>query len=550
MHIYSYAQEGYRGSIVLVEVDVRRGLPGTTIVGLPGGAVREARDRVRVALRNSGYDYPYDRVLINLSPAALPKSGAAFDLSLAFAILVVTHQIPPTSLDTVLVIGELHLDGSVAGVTGCIAAINEAGRRGIAHYLVPGANRQEADLLRQGSVSSIDHLSDLASPTTLDVAPPDRGSDKETEQEDTDRVDSRLYRDEGTPLTVAQRERVAQILRKFGNIEPFDISILRGQGVLKRSLEVAASGGHHILLAGPPGSGKTLAARCLGSFLPSLVIEEAIEVTRILTLTEALPEDTGLVQIPPFRAPHHSISYAGMLGGGSLISPGEVVRAHCGLLLLDEVLEFHRDVLQALRQPLEEGQVRIARSERVAYFPCEFQLVMTANMCPCGNLGHPKATCLCKFEEIKKYWKRIGGAFLDRVPIRIQVSASYDDIVTDHEYTTSADVLVRVERARAFQRKRYRNTPYRCNGRLGAAAIQQFCELNTRLSHLLQNIAEKFQFSLRSVSMIRVLARTIADIDASESIAEEHLLEAVQHRRLLSTEEEYRVPSPLEQFLS
>ena len=539
MQVYSYAQEGYQGSIVLVEVDVRRGLPGTTIVGLPGGAVREARDRVRVAIRNSGYTYPAERVVINLSPAALPKSGASFDLALAFAMLVVTEQIPCHASESILVIGELHLDGSVRAVTGSIAAITEAAALHIHSYLVPRPNQREAQLIEQGTVHAIAHLRDLHS--LLSLAPPASNSSS-VKVSSVSMPDSRLSESQ-------KAESVRQLL-KFGNLEPFNLSLLRGQAVLKRALEIAAAGGHHILLVGPPGSGKTLAARCLGSLMPSLTIDEAIEVTRIFTLTETLPTSLGLIRLAPFRAPHHSISYAGMVGGGALVTPGEIVRAHCGLLLLDEVLEFRRDVLQSLRQPLEEGQVRIARSERVAYFPCEFQLVMTANMCPCGNLGHRNATCLCKFDEIRKYWKRLGGAFLDRIPIRVHVSAQYNDIVSDHNYMTSEDVLARVQQARHYQRRRYNGTGIRSNGRLSVEAIQRYCLLSTRLSHILQRAAEKFQFSLRTVSMIQVLSRTIADLEASESIKEEHLLEAIQHRRLLSADDGYTTTSTIAQFLS
>ncbi len=544
MTVYSYAQEGYQGSIVLVEVDVRRGLPGTTIVGLPGGAVREARDRVRVAIRNSGYHYPAERVVINLSPAALPKSGASFDLALAFAMLVVTGQIP-SLLDALLVIGELHLDGSVRAVTGTIASITEAAQRNITSYLVPRPNEREAALLQQGSVYSIAHLRDLqqilnetttkSGPTLTTAAsselplPPARQAFK---------------------LPHLPRAQMIKLLQRYGHLEPLDLSLLRGQAVLKRSLEVAAAGGHHILLVGAPGSGKTLAARCLGSILAPLFTDEAIEVTRIFTLTESLPDNLGLIWLPPFRAPHHSISYAGMVGGGALVTPGEIVRAHCGLLLLDEVLEFRRDVLQSLRQPLEEGQIRIARSERTAYFPCQFQLAMTANMCPCGNLGHPRATCLCKFDEIKKYWKRIGGAFLDRIPIRVHVSAQYQHIVTDHQYMSSQDVLERVIKARNYQNRRYHATDIRCNGRLDAAAIQQYCQLSSHLSHILQSAAEKFQLSLRSVSMIQMVSRTIADLQESHHIQEEHLLEAIQHRRLLSADDGYASSSSIEQFLA
>ena len=394
--VYGHAPFGVDGDLVAVEVDLRRGIPGVDIVGLPDDAVRESRERVRVAIRNSGFQFPRDRVLVNLSPAGVRKVGAAYDLPLALAILVASGQVPAPRVP-VMACGELNLAGAVHPVAGTLTAVTAGAEAGHSWFLVPSGNRLEAEALGVGVVIGVDSLTGavaaMARATAAAPAPPgDGGSDGAAQGPSPWRG------------------------------EMGEITDIRGQSVLKRALAVTAAGGHHLLVFGPPGSGKTMAGQRLAGLLPALPRQEALAVTQIHSVAGSLPADAGLLRWPPFRAPHHSASPEGIVGGGRLLRPGEVSLAHHGVLLLDEAPEFSRPLLQSLREPLETGFVNVVRAGRTAHFPSAFQLVMTANPCPCGNLGRRHAACICSTAEVKHYWKRLGGALLDRIDIRVPVS--------------------------------------------------------------------------------------------------------------------------------
>ena len=485
MLVYSYAPVGYEGHVVSIEVDIRRGLPGTTIVGLPGSVVREARERVRIAVANSGHSYPQDRILISLAPAGIPKGSAGFDLAIAVAILTASKQID-SDVGAILAMGELRLDGSVRPTAGVIAAVAEGLRQGIQLFLVATANRAEALALRDGTVIGVDTLQQVV---------------------DALRGKAAAY----CPDTSARARTVVPP----GSDEVYDLKQLRGQVLLKRGLEVAAVGGHNLLLIGPPGSGKTLAARCFPLLLPDLEPAKAIEVTRIYSQAGLLGDQTGIVTRPPVRAPHHSASLAGMVGGGVHVRPGEAALAHNGVLFLDEVLQFQTNVLQALREPIEQGRIRIVRAEHGYWYPSSFQLIMTANPCPCGNLGHPRRSCVCSADEVARYWRRLGGPLLDRIDMRIWVESDSDELIDGRGYTTSFEVRRRVIAARQ-RRPRGSSGP----------------DLRPELQQLLRQAALRLGLSARALLSVRRVARTIADLAAVDRIERPHLLEAIQHRRL------------------
>jgi magnesium chelatase family protein len=503
--IVSHALVGIEGEIITVEVDIRRGLPGIDIVGLPDGAVREAKERVRVAVRNSGFEFPPDRILVNLAPAGLRKVGASFDLPIALGLLAASGQVMIPSTVRLLVLGELNLDGQVRPVHGIISAMEKALTDGITHFIIPRENVAEADILAADNVFGIDDLSSAA----------------------------RILED-GFTRTRAQDAAVtgAAAAQEIAFDDGCgDLSDIKGHLVLKRAVEIAAAGRHHLLLFGPPGSGKTMAARRLPAVLPSLSRPEALEVTRIHSAAGLLGTRGRLVTRPPFRAPHHSASSEGIIGGGKWCRPGEVSLAHRGVLFLDEAPEFRKGLLQSLREPIEQETVTIVRAEQKMCFPSSFQLVLTANPCPCGNLGRADKVCLCNAEEVNRYWRRLGGPLLDRIDVRVPVKPVGSWELTGQPGEGSAAVRARVERAREIQEARYGGLPFTRNGQIPAGLMETFCALDGSLQSLLSSAVEKLSLSSRAFHSVLKIARTIADIEGADRIGREHLLEAVQHRR-------------------
>jgi magnesium chelatase family protein len=503
--IASHALVGLDGEIICVEVDIRHGLPGIDIVGLPDNAVREAKERVRVAIRNSGFTFPQDRILVSLAPAGLRKGGASFDLPIALGILGASGQISMNLKDKPLILGELNLSGKVRPIHGVIAAVEAGLKGGLSHFLVPEENAPEARILKGGSVFAIRDLAQAGLLLHTDFAegvlapnpqvPPPAGSD--------------LYRCDGCG----------------------DFRDIKGHLVLKRALEIAVAGRHHVFLFGPPGSGKTMSAQRLPTIMPRLVEAEALEVTRIHSVAGILNNGGRLVTHPPFRSPHHSASAEGIIGGGKWCRPGEVSLAHRGILFLDEAPEFRKGLLQSLREPIEQQSVTIVRADQKVRFPSSFQLVMTANPCPCGNLGRPDKVCLCGADEVNRYWRKLGGALLDRIDIRIPVKpVSALELTTDHN-ESSETIRTRIGRIVVRQEARFHGYPFSRNGQIPPGLIEKFCPLDDPELSLLSTALDKLSLSSRAFHSIVKIARTIADIEGSEKIAKEHVLEAIQHRR-------------------
>jgi magnesium chelatase family protein len=488
----SYIPFGYEGILVRIEADIRRGIPGIDISGLAEGAVREAKERIRAAFRNSGYKFPSDRVLINLAPAGVKKFGAALDLPIALAVMSAAGIIAP--LNDTLVLGELELSGNLRPVRGVLAATACAMEDGIKDFIVPLENKAEAEILARGSVAGVLNLDEAVKAVSDDA-----------------------WR---SPCEC----KTASNLSFYG-----DFSEVRGQARYKRALEIAAAGAHNLLVFGPPGAGKTMLARRLPSIMAPLDRWDAVTVTRLHSLAGVL-NGASLITEPPFRSPHHSASAAGILGGGKSVQPGEISLAHNGVLFLDEAPEFQASVLQSLREPLEDKIITISRAEGRIKLPSDFQLIMAANPCPCGKLG-TKGDCMCSGDEIHRYWRKFGGALLDRIEIRVAVNVPPISAMVDNNEEKSSVVAARVEKAVQIQRARYKGLGIRCNSSLSAGQIEQFCCLSDGAQNAFSKAVDKLSLSGRAYHSALRVARTIADLEGKEAIGTEHILEAVQHRR-------------------
>ncbi|WP_373498177.1 YifB family Mg chelatase-like AAA ATPase [Desulfococcus sp.] len=500
--VSSGAVIGIDAYVVEVEVDISAGLPSFTTVGLPEASVKESKERVKAAIQNSGYAFPDDRITINLAPADIKKEGTGLDLPIALGILAALGLIPKDVLADYMIMGELSLDGRVKPVRGALPAALTALRAGYRGIMVPRDNSREAAVVREISVLPVTHLAQV--------------------------VD--FYRGlAAIPPVEANLDEVFSESEHYGD----DFSDVMGQEHVKRALEVAAAGAHNLMMIGPPGSGKTMLARRIPSILPPMTFDESIETTRIYSVVGGLEKDQALVVRRPFRSPHHTISDAGLIGGGRIPRPGEVSLAHNGVLFLDELPEFKKNVLEVLRQPLEDLSVTISRVNSSLTYPAAFMLISAMNPCPCGYQGDAAHECRCSPSQIDRYRSRISGPLLDRIDIHVEVPAvPYQELAAGTPAESSPAIRRRVSAARTLQTRRFSRANIHCNAQMGSRHIRKHCAIDKASADLLATAVSRLGLSARAYNRILKISRTIADLDGSETVRIDHLSEAIQYRSL------------------
>lgn len=501
--VLSYSLTGLDGFAVDIEIDINSGIPSCEIVGLPDTAVKESKERVRAAIKNSGYSYPLKRIIINLAPANRRKEGPVFDLAIAVGIMSASGQLNNENYKNYCLLGELSLDGTIRPISGILPILISGLQNNVTKFLIPKENEKEASYIKGIEVYAVENLKDVI--------------EFLNNNKHLEKCEFNSYNNES-----------------IENLDYcVDFSEVKGQQAPKRALEIAVAGGHNVMMIGPPGSGKTMLAKCIPSIMPSMTFDEAIEVTKIHSISGMLDKNVGIVNTRPFRSPHHTATIPSLVGGGSNSHPGEISLAHNGVLFLDEMPEYNRKTLETLRQPLEDHRITIARASQTVEYPARFMMIASMNPCPCGHYGSKKGDCQCSSAQIKAYVSKLSGPLMDRIDLHIEADdVSFEQLRSKSKGESSAEIRKRVERVRALQIERFKNYNIFTNSQMSTALIEKFCKIDKSSEQLLKMAFDKLSLSARATTRILKVARTIADIENCENINSSHIAEAIQYRSL------------------